>query len=386
MKFLTPLDLTQNELQNVVLQNLATDPSTPVEGQIWQNTTSHHPKVRINGSTLDLTDALTLGGNTSVYHLGRTNHTGTQLAVTISDFASSVRSNTLNQMATPNSDVSLGSFKITNLSNGTAPTDAVNFSQLQAVQNGTVWKDKVAITTTSNLTLTGEQTVDGVVTNASRILVKSQTVASQNGIYVTGVGAWTRSSDMASGSDGANVTVLVGQGTSQGDTQWTCTSNTGSAVVGTNNLAFSQIGAATSYSADNTTLSLAGTIFSINSGYVGQTSITTVGTITSGTWNGSNIAVNRGGTGATTATGARINLGATGKYSALVGDGSSTSITITQATHGLATDGTNVVSLYDVSTGALVYPNINVIPANGNVVLAFTVAPTASQYRVVIIG
>jgi Coiled stalk of trimeric autotransporter adhesin len=386
MKYLAPIDLNQNELQNVVLQNLATDPATPLEGQIWQNTTSHHPKVRLNGSTIDLTDALTLGGNSAIYYTSRSNHTGTQTSATISDFTASVRSNTLNQMATPTSDLSLGSLKIINLANGTATNDAVNFGQLQSVINGTVWKDKVSAATTSNIVLTGEQTIDGVVTSGSRVLVKSQTVASQNGIYVSSVGAWVRSPDMASGSDGANVTVLVGQGTSQADTQWTCTSNTGSAVVGTNSLFFSQIGAATSYLADGSTLTLTGNTFSINSGYVGQTSITTLGTITTGTWSGTAIAVNKGGTGATTIIGARTNLGATGKYSALIGDGSSSSITITQATHGLSSDGTNMVSLYDASTGAQVYTNVNVVPANGNVILTFTVAPTTSQYRVVIIG
>lgn len=386
MKILTPIDLNQNELQNGVLQNLATDPGSPIEGQIWHNTTSHHPKIRINGSTLDLTDSITLGGNTSAFHLGRANHTGTQLASTISDFSTAVRLNSLNQIATPTADLSLASFKIINLSNGTSATDAVTFAQLQAVQNGTVWKDKVVCATTANIVLLGEQTIDGVVTNNSRVLVKSQTLPLQNGIYVTGAGAWSRSSDMLSGSDGANVTVLVGQGTTQSDSQWTCTSNTGSAVVGINNLSFSQIGAGTSYSADNTTLNLTGTLFSINSGYVGQTSINTVGNITTGTWSGTTIGINKGGTGATTAVGARAGLGATGNYSALIGDGSSTSITITQATHGLASDGTNMVNLYDASTGALVFTNINVTPANGNVVLTFTVAPTASQYRVVIIG
>ena len=37
--------------------------------------------------------------------------------------------------------------------------------------------------------------------------------------------------------------------------------------------------------------------------YVGQTSITTLGTISTGTWNATTIAVNKGGTGATTLTG-----------------------------------------------------------------------------------
>lgn len=44
--------------------------------------------------------------------------------------------------------------------------------------------------------------------------------------------------------------------------------------------------------------------------YAGDDSIVTVGTITSGTWNGTDIAVADGGTGASTADGARTNLAA----------------------------------------------------------------------------
>jgi hypothetical protein len=45
MKFLTVLDLQKNELQNAVIQNLATDPATPVQGQIYYNTASDAIKV-----------------------------------------------------------------------------------------------------------------------------------------------------------------------------------------------------------------------------------------------------------------------------------------------------------------------------------------------------
>ena len=53
----------------------------------------------------------------------------------------------------------------------------------------------VALATTANITLAGEQTIDGVLTSATRILVKDQTTQSANGIYLTGSGSWTRTND-----------------------------------------------------------------------------------------------------------------------------------------------------------------------------------------------
>lgn len=53
----------------------------------------------------------------------------------------------------------------------------------------------VLVATTANITLSGEQTIDGVLTSASRVLVKDQTTTANNGIYVSGAGVWTRASD-----------------------------------------------------------------------------------------------------------------------------------------------------------------------------------------------
>lgn len=76
------------------------------------------------------------------------------------------------------------------------------------------FKDAVDVATTANVTLSGEQTIDGVLTSASRILVKNQTTASQNGIYVTAAGAWSRSTDADTSAEvTSGMQVLVQGGT-----------------------------------------------------------------------------------------------------------------------------------------------------------------------------
>lgn len=59
----------------------------------------------------------------------------------------------------------------------------------------------VSVASTAALVLSGEQTIDGVLTNASRILVKDQAYPEQNGIYVTAAGSWARSDDANSLSE-----------------------------------------------------------------------------------------------------------------------------------------------------------------------------------------
>ncbi len=59
----------------------------------------------------------------------------------------------------------------------------------------------VDLATTGNITLSGEQTIDGTLTSSSRVLVWQQTTASQNGIYTSGSGAWVRTTDQDSTTD-----------------------------------------------------------------------------------------------------------------------------------------------------------------------------------------
>lgn len=96
------------------------------------------------------------------------------------------------------------------------PSSALHPATKQYVDNlldGLKWKQSVVVATTANITLSGEQTIDGVLTSASRILVKDQTDQTENGIYVTAAGAWSRSSDANTATELEAATVHVQQGT-----------------------------------------------------------------------------------------------------------------------------------------------------------------------------
>jgi hypothetical protein len=86
--FKTNIDLDHNQLVNLVAEKLAADPATPAEARVIYNTVGKALKFW-NGTAwvpLDGT-ASTLGGQNGAYYLSRANHTGTQLASTISDFS-----------------------------------------------------------------------------------------------------------------------------------------------------------------------------------------------------------------------------------------------------------------------------------------------------------
>jgi hypothetical protein len=178
---------------------------------------------------------------------------------------------------------------------------------------------------TLTATVNAALSVDGVAVAINDvILVKNEAAAANNGLYTvtqTGSGAapyiLTRHVDMDTTGEYSGAMVPVANaGTANANTMWLANPST-PVTPGTTPIPFTQINAATSYIAGNgisisaNTISAVGTTnrivsaaggIDIASTYSGQSSISTVGTITAGAWNASTIAVAYGGTGATTFT------------------------------------------------------------------------------------
>ena len=228
--------------------------------------------------------------------------------ITITAAAGTLTGNTLNSGVTLSSLTTLGaqaealdmnSQKITGLADGTAVGDAVNLGQLQSAQAGLDVKGSVRAATTANITLSGAQTIDGVsVVAGERVLVKNQTTGSQNGIYVAATGAWSRSDDADTSAEvTSGCFVFVSEG-SLASTGWVLTT-ADPIVLGTTSLSFTQFNSASGVVAGDGILvsgstvsavgtanriSVSGSGIDISSAYVGQASITTLGTVLIGTW------------------------------------------------------------------------------------------------------
>lgn len=211
--------------------------------------------------------------------LDRTNHTGTQAASTIHDFLPTVSTVPLNQMAPPNGNVSMSNYRITNLQSPIAGTDAANKDYVdQAI---------TALGFTSPLPLSKGGT--GVAATSPVMALNAlEGIANGRNLPVSG----TPPSDSGR--------IFFGKSTGTGTTPsyldfrriavtspLTITENADHLLIG-----FTNTG---------------GAGLDINTALVGYP-----------------LAVNKGGTGATTPTNARINLGAVGKGENSLGDSTTT--------------------------------------------------------------
>lgn len=160
-------------------------------------------------------------------------------------------------------DIAVNSQKITGLANPIAAQGAATKAYVDSVAQGLNVHDAVAMATTENITLSGEQTIDGILTSADRVLVKDQTDPKENGIYVSAAGAWTRATDMDGAEEVAGSFVFVTGGTVNSNTGWVCTNEPESVVLDTDNITFSQFSDA-GYIDAGTGLTKSGNLLSVD--------------------------------------------------------------------------------------------------------------------------
>jgi len=257
-------------------------------------------------------------------------------------------------------------------------TDAASKIYVDTAINGFSNKDSVKVATTGNITLSGEQTIDGVLTSADRVLVKNQTNAEENGIYVSGAGAWTRAEDADSWDELISAHTWVEEGTTNGDSGWLCTVDEGG-TLGTTSVTWTQYSGAGQITAGDG-LTKAGNTIDV----VAADATLTV--------NADDIAVNYdndtivlGGSGLEVANYTPVSGStvAVKKAATLTGDGTTTDFTFT---HNLNTQDVVVMiretsAPYDVVVADIEVDSVNAVGIN------FASAPPVStDYRVVVIG
>lgn len=341
-KYLVSIDFNALEAYNFRFQNLASAPSSPTAGRAYYDSVLNALYVHNGTAWVAADPAKAAAGsipNTALATnpLARANHTGSQAAATISDLSSVVQGYTLNQFAAPVAAMNLGAQRLTNVADPIAAQDAATKNFVENLLNGTDWKPSVRAATTANITLSGLQTIDGITVAAGeRVLVKNQTTASANGLYLAASGAWTRTVDAdGAGELSAATAVMVEEGTTQAETQWRVTTD-GAITIGTTAIAFAQIGAATSYTA-GAGITIVGNVISADAAAVVR------------------------------------------KYAETIGDGSATSIAVA---HNLGTQDIDV-RVRDASTNAAVECDW-VATSTTTVTLSFAAAPALNSLRVVV--
>ena len=437
-RFLTNLDLTQNQILNGTFEVLGSDPgSNNFEGRMIYNSTEDTIKVYTGSAWRKMIHSVaSAGAHTGAIVISESNGA---ISITLNlagadtaGLLSTTFYSLLNNATSTNTNSTLalrdssGRLQVTSPS---ADLDAANKAYVDGARAGLDVKASVKLAT--NAALAAYTYLSGVITASAdgalsvdgltpivgnRILVKNETSsnAPYNGIYeVTDTGGvsspfiLTRTADANADAEVTpGMFTFVEQGNTWADSGWILTTD-GTVNLGVTNLTFVQFSAAGQSIAGNgltktgNAIDVVGTAdritanadsVDIASTYVGQSSITTLGTITTGVWNGTDVAVADGGTNASTASGARTNLADTtagfttstpvlARVASQTLTGGSTSFNID---HNFGTRDVTV-QVYDVASYDTVTTDV-VRASTNRVTVTFTVAPGASSYRVVVTG
>lgn len=246
-----------------------------------------------------------------------------------------------------------------NAAPGTASGELVTYEQLNAAVEGLAPKDNVRAASTVNVTVASPgATIDAVALAANdRVLLKNQTVQTENGLWVWNGAAtpMTRAADGSTFDELESAIVTVDEGTSNAGTTWRQTQVNG--VLGTNNVIWIAFGTGVSAASEST---------------AGIAEIATQGETDTGTDDARIVTPLKLATYA----------GRAKRFSQNFGDGSATSYAIT---HNLNTNNT-VVQVYEAA-GSKRQIECEVQRTSVNsVTLLFDVAPAAGSLDVTVVA
>jgi hypothetical protein len=195
----------------------------------------------------------------------------------------------------------------------TTGTGIANKDYVDGMVQGLSAKAAVRVATTANITLSGNQTIDGVaVTSGNRVLVKNQTNPAQNGIYqiAPSPDAWFRVTDANTLLELASAFTFVQEGATQADTGWVSTVDV-SGTLDTSAINWVQFSAAGQMTAGSGLVKNGNTIGiavgGITVGMMAASSVDLATSVVTGI-----LPVSKGGTGSTTTQNARRGLQAVG--------------------------------------------------------------------------
>ena len=429
-KFLTNIDLNQNQLVNASFEVVATDPSSGnFEGRLIYQSTTDTIKVYANGEWRSLPHTIVSGGGAGIAEaLTITESNGTiTLTLNVADTDSAgLLPAAFWQMledATPDATASKlvkrdaqGNAKVA------TPTDSAHIATkgyVDAARQGLDVKQSVRVATVSPINLASDleagDTIDGVTLVAGdRVLVKDQSTAIENGIYVAvASGAASRSSDANGTPDTGELLpgtfAFVEEGTVNSDKGFVVSTN-GTITIGVTQIAWTQFSGAGSFEAgdglsqDGNTINvnvvanrteITGDAVDIASTYVGQESITTLGTITTGVWTATDVDIAHGGTNASDAASARTNLGikttagaattTTATLARIAAQGNTAhagGTSTTTVTHNFNTTDV-IVQVYEVATGETVFGDVT-RPNPDTVQVVLLGNHSANAFRIVV--